>query len=110
MSEKTSQQVWPTLHRVGSATCSMGQRVKIEGGIVRQGIGFEVGPQILDGIQFRRVGRKKLHPQSPALLSDEVPGRAAAMPWQPVPDDEVHRLVSYTRASEPTFQSALDAP
>jgi hypothetical protein len=58
MSEKASQQILPALHRVGSAACAVGQRVKIECGIVRQGIGFEVGPQIFDGIEFRSVRRQ----------------------------------------------------
>jgi hypothetical protein len=58
MPEKTSQQILPTLHRVGSAACSVGQRVKIEGRIVRQGIGFEVCPQVFDGIEFGSVRRE----------------------------------------------------
>ena len=58
MSEKASQQILPTLHRVGSAACSVGQRVKIEGRIVRQGIGFEVCPQVFDGIEFGSVRRE----------------------------------------------------
>lgn len=55
MSQKASQQVLSALHRVGSAA---GQRVKIERGIVRQGIGFEVGPQVFDGIEFRTIRRQ----------------------------------------------------
>lgn len=58
MSEKASQQVLPALHRVGGAACSMSEGVKIEGGIVGQGIGFEVGPQVFDGIEFGSVRRK----------------------------------------------------
>lgn len=52
MSEKASKQVLPALHRVGSTTCSMGQSVKIKGGIIREGIGFQIGPQVLDRIEF----------------------------------------------------------
>jgi len=47
-----------------------------------------VRPQILDRIQFWRIARKELHPQAPALLADELPGGAAAMTRQPVPDDQ----------------------
>src|SRR5712691_2830569 len=47
-----------------------------------------VRPQILDRIQFRRIAGKKLHPQAPALLSDELPGCAAAMTRQSIPDDQ----------------------
>jgi hypothetical protein len=44
MPQKASH-IWPMLHGVGSTACSVSQRVKIEGGNIRQGIGFEVGPQ-----------------------------------------------------------------
>ena len=44
MSEEAAQQILPALHRVGSATCSMGESVKIKGGIVGEGIGFQIGP------------------------------------------------------------------
>src|SRR6266849_2990205 len=47
-----------------------------------------VRPQILDRIQFRRIAGKKLHPQASPLLADELPGGAAAMTRQPVPDDQ----------------------
>ena len=36
----------------------MGQSVKIKGGIVGEGIGFQIGPQVLDGIEFWGVGRQ----------------------------------------------------
>jgi len=55
MSEETSQQILPALHGVGSAACSMGQSVKIKGGIVGEGIGFQIGPQVLHGIEFGGV-------------------------------------------------------
>src|SRR5277367_82431 len=58
MSEKPAQQILPTLHRVGSAACSVGQGVKVEGRIVRQGIGFQVGPQVFDRIEFGSVRRE----------------------------------------------------
>ena len=49
---------------------------------------FPVRPQVLDRIQFRRISGKKLHPQSPVLLANEIPGGAAAMARQSIPDDE----------------------
>ena len=58
MSEEASQQILPALHGVGSAACSIGQSVKIKGGVVREGIGFQIGPQVLDRIEFRGVGRE----------------------------------------------------
>ena len=58
MSKKAAQQIWPALHGVGSPACSVGQSVKIECRIVRQGIGFEMGPQILHRIELGGVRRQ----------------------------------------------------
>lgn len=58
MPEKASKQILPMLHGAGSAARSVSQRVKVEGRIIRQRIGFKVGPQIFDGIEFGGVGRK----------------------------------------------------
>ena len=46
------------LHGAGGAACSASQRVKVEGGIIREGICFEVGPQVFDGIELGSVRRK----------------------------------------------------
>lgn len=55
MPEKAAQQILPALHGVGGATCSMGQSVKIKGRVVRERIGFQIGPQVLDGVEFGGV-------------------------------------------------------
>lgn len=47
-----------------------------------------VRSQILRRIQFWCIAGKKLHPQSPALLADELPGRATAMPRQSASNDQ----------------------
>ena len=44
MSEEAAQQIWSPLYAVGSAACSVGQSMQIKGRIVRQGIGFQIGP------------------------------------------------------------------
>ena len=58
MSEKAAQQSLPALHGVCSPACSVGQSMKIECRIVRQGIGFEMGPQILHRIELWGVRRQ----------------------------------------------------
>jgi hypothetical protein len=58
MSEKASKQILPMLHGAGGAARSVSQRVKVKGGIIRKGIGFEVGPQVFDGIELGSVRRK----------------------------------------------------
>src|SRR5262245_57760072 len=55
---------------------------------VRQLVLRPVRPQVLDWIQLRRVAGEKLHPQAPALLADELPGHAATMAGESVPDDQ----------------------
>ena len=50
MVEKAWRQILLVLHGAGGAVRSVIQRVKVEGGIVRQGIGFKVGPQVFDGL------------------------------------------------------------
>jgi len=47
-----------------------------------------VRPQVFDGIQFRGVARKELYPNSPRLLSNEVPHRPAPVRRQSIPDDQ----------------------
>ena len=58
MSEKASQQILPALDRVGSAAGSVRESPEVEGGIVRERIGLEPGPQIFDRIELGSVRRK----------------------------------------------------
>ena len=46
-----------------------------------------VRPQILDRVEIGRIARKKLHPEAPALLADEIP-RSGDCDGVSVPDDE----------------------
>src|SRR6185437_5499704 len=46
------------LHAVGSAARTAGEAVKVESGIVGEGIGLEPRPEVLDGVEFRSVGRQ----------------------------------------------------
>jgi hypothetical protein len=62
---------------------AVGVRTKI-----RQFVLLPVRLEILYGIQLRCIGRQKLQPQPPALLSHEVPHQAAAMTPQTIPHDQ----------------------
>jgi hypothetical protein len=64
------------------------QLAKVLRAEVGQLVLLPVRPQVLDWIQLRRVAGKKLHPQSPTLLADELPSQAAAMAGESVPDDQ----------------------
>ena len=66
----------------------MTQLPESSGAEVRQLVLFPVRPQILDRVQFRRIGRQELQPESAVLLAHEVPYHAAAVTGQPVPDDQ----------------------
>ena len=85
MPEKASQQILATLHGVGSAACSVGQGGKIEGGIIRQGIGFEVGPQVFDRIELRSVRRKVL--QMCGTRQDAFVDEPALVGLEAIPDE-----------------------
>ena len=90
MSEKAAQQILPALHGVGSAACSVGQSVKIEGGIVREGIGFQIGPQVLHGIEFGGVRRQVF--QVCRTRQDALVDEFALVGLEAIPDEHDGRV------------------
>jgi hypothetical protein len=56
VSEEAAHEVLPALHGVRSAAGAMGPSVKIKDRVVREGIGFQIGPLVLDGIEFQGIG------------------------------------------------------
>ena len=56
--------------------CEIGQRVA-----------FEVGPKVLDRIQFRSIGREEIHMQMAAAL-EQLADVFAAVRRQAIPKDE----------------------
>jgi hypothetical protein len=85
MLEKASKQILPMLHGAGSAACPVSERVKVEGGIIRQGIGFEVGPQVFDGIEFGSVRRKifqMCRTRQDTFVDEPALVRLEAVPYQ----------------------------
>src|SRR5450759_3999185 len=89
MSEKAAQQILAALDGVGGTACSVSQGVKIEGGVVRQGIGFEVGPQILDGIEFGGVRRQVF--QMCRTRQDTFVDELALVSLEAIPDEPDRR-------------------
>src|SRR5271169_832948 len=75
-------------HATECLTGVTAQLPKRRGAEVRQLMLFPMRPQILHRIEFGSIGGKKLQPQAPSLLLDEVPHRAATMGRQSVPDDQ----------------------
>ena len=57
MSEKGAQQILPVLHGIRCASGAMSEDVKVDDGIVGQRVGFEIGPQVFDGIEVGGVRR-----------------------------------------------------
>src|SRR5437899_7635471 len=49
---------------------------------------LQVAPDVLDRVEFRSIGGKKLQPEAPSLLPHEVPHCAAAMDRQSIPDNQ----------------------
>ena len=58
---EAAQQVGLTLDRARGATSAAGETGEIEGRVVGQRIGFQVGPQIFDRIEFWGIGRQVGH-------------------------------------------------
>ncbi len=90
MSEKASKQIFPALHGVGSTACSMGQSVKIKGGIVREGIGFQIGPQVFDGIEFGGIRRQIF--QVCRTRRDALVDERALVSLEAIPDEHDGRV------------------
>ncbi len=63
----------PSAHPTERLTCIMAQLPKRGGAKVRQLVLFPVRPQILDQVQFRRIGRKKLQPQASLSAAGRSP-------------------------------------
>ena len=55
MAKEGAQEVRTALHRQSRTPSAMGESVQVEGGIVRQWVGFEPGPEVFDGIEFGGV-------------------------------------------------------
>jgi hypothetical protein len=53
---KGTQQRFPVLEFAAVATGQVGQRVDLSQGYIGQGVGLEIGPHILDRVQFRGIG------------------------------------------------------
>jgi len=90
MSDKAAQQVLPTLYRVGSAACAVGQHMKVEGRIVREGICFQIGPQVFDGIEFGSIRRQVL--QMCRTRQDTFVDELALVGLEAVPDQHNGRV------------------
>ena len=58
MSEERAQQVLALLDGVSGAARAMGEAVRIDGGVVGERIGLQLGPKVLDGVKFRCVRRQ----------------------------------------------------
>lgn len=66
---------------------SFTQIPEIAGADVRQFVLLQIGPDILDRIQFRRVGRQPVNLDSAFERVEIVPDQLAAMRGQAIPND-----------------------
>jgi len=60
VTQEASQQRWLALYGVGGAARLASEAGQIEGRIVGEPIGFEVGPQVLNRVEFGGIGREVL--------------------------------------------------
>jgi hypothetical protein len=68
----------------------MGENVKIRGEIIGEGIGFQIGPQVFDGIGFRGIGRRIL--QVWRTRQDPLLEELALVSLEVVPDEHDGRM------------------
>lgn len=83
MSQECAQEVLTALDRKGGASCAVCQSVKIGGRIIGEAMMFEVGPDVLDGIELWGVGRQigqVCRTRQEALLDRLVLVRLEAVP------------------------------
>jgi len=85
---ESKNQRWSAAHAAQRPAGMVAQLPKCGGAEVRQLVLFPVRPEVLDRIQFRRIGGKIFQPQTSSLLPDKVPHCAAVMTGQTVPDDQ----------------------
>jgi hypothetical protein len=63
------------------------ESMQVVGGCIGQGGGIEVGPQLLDGIEVRRVRRQPLDGQPRSRADEQFVDRATAVGRQPIPHE-----------------------
>lgn len=69
------------------------QSVEIVGGRVGQGGGVQMGPELLDRIQFRGIGGQRFQMQPSPMACQGLSGNPAAMSGQPIPQQD-HRAAA----------------
>ena len=76
------------IHPMQPAAHSAGQVIQILLDRVGQGRGVQMRPKLLDGVQFRGVGRQGFQPQPVAMAGEGPLGETTAMSGQPVPQQD----------------------
>ena len=89
VSEKGTQQELVALKAPAVASRLTCQAIHFGGRQIGEGIRLQVGPQILDGIEFGSIGRQPFIPD-PGVALDSTAHRSGAVAGQPIPDDN-HR-------------------
>ena len=83
-----ADQRWTPPHATQGTAPVMTELREIARAEVGQFVMFPVAPDVLDRIQFRRIGGELLDPQSLALLGNKIASELAFVGGQAVPDDQ----------------------
>ena len=86
VTDEATQQVGLMLDRACGATSAASETGQIEGGGVGQRIGFQVGPQIFDRIEFWGIGRQVGHGRR--VGADAFVQESGQMRLEAVPDQD----------------------
>ena len=79
------------LHRAQIAARALAQIGEVAGAVVRHGVMLQVTPDVLDGVQFRRVGRQMLQGDAAVQAGRSGVGRCAGVEIKMVTRGECDR-------------------
>ncbi len=101
MSQKGSEKVGLALERPRVATSGRRELFEIEERQIRQRVELQVAPEVLDWVEFGRVGRKELCREL-AVLGQKVLHEIRTVGIEPIPDENHRRVGLRQELSEKT--------
>ena len=91
MPQKGSEKAGLALERPSLAPCGRREFLEVEEGEIGQRVQLQVAPHVLDGIELRRVGRKKLSHELRVVCEERLHANRA-VGIEPIPDQNHGRV------------------
>src|SRR2546425_11732761 len=86
--QESDGQRWSATDAAEAGSKRPAQREDVDGAEVGKFAGLEVAPDLLDGMQFRRIARQSFDRQPRPLVSEILSHHAALVPAEAVPDQD----------------------